>query len=330
MRVLVTGGAGYIGSHTCKALSRSGFQPVVLDNLSTGHRSFVKWGPLLEVDLADRQRLRQILIAERFDAVIHFAAHAYVGESHREPAKYMRNNVINTLNLLDAMLEAGTPRFVFSSTCATYGIPHAVPITELSDQRPINPYGDSKLFVEKVLKWYAEAYGIRWVALRYFNAAGADPEGEIGEDHNPETHLIPLVIRTAMGLQDHVDIYGTDYPTYDGSAVRDYVHVTDLADAHVRAVRYLLEEQPSIALNLGSGRGYSVRDVIDSVERVTGRNIQVHELPRRLGDPSSLVAEATKAKSVLGWEPTYHHLDDIVKTAYAWHKARQLNELSGE
>ncbi len=265
MRVLVTGGAGYIGSHTAKALARDGFEPVVLDNLVTGHRSAVRWGPFVRGDVGDRGLVRRVIRDHRVEAVVHFAACAYVGESIQDPRKYFRNNVANTLALLDAMLDAGVDQIVFSSTCATYGVPDELPIGEDHPQRPVNPYGDSKLFVERMLGAYGVAYGLRSVALRYFNAAGADPEGELGENHDPETHLIPLVIEAALGRRPWVDVLGTDYPTPDGTAVRDFVHVTDLAEAHVRALGHLLGGGESVALNLGTGAGHSVREVIGTV-----------------------------------------------------------------
>lgn len=318
MRVLVTGGAGYIGSHTCKALYQAGFEPVVFDNLSTGHRWAVRWGPVVKADLSNRSAIVSALQEYRVEAVIHFAASAYVGESIQNPRKYFNNNVVNTLNLLEAMLDAGVRYIVFSSSCATYGIPEHIPISEDHPQRPVSPYGESKLFVERALRWYGEAYGLRWVALRYFNAAGADPEGELGEVHNPETHLIPLAIQAALGRRPYLEIYGTDYPTPDGTAIRDYVHVTDLAKAHVLALTYLLNGGESTALNLGTGRGHSVREVVGAVERVSCRRVLVREGPRRPGDPPALVAEATRAKAVLGWEPGFRSLDAIVETAWHW------------
>jgi UDP-arabinose 4-epimerase len=267
-RILVTGGAGYIGSHTAKALARAGFEPVVLDNLSLGHRWAVRWGPLIEGDLADRDALRNLMREYAPEAVVHFAAYAYVGESVANPRKYFRNNVVNTLNLLEAALDAGVGAFVFSSSCATYGMPAHLPIDEAQPQRPINPYGDTKLMVEHMLRRFGEAYGLRWMALRYFNAAGADPEGELGEEHDPETHLIPLAIAAVLGAAPELRIFGTDYPTADGTAVRDYIHVTDLAAGHVAALRYLLGGGASTALNLGTGEGSSVRQVVDTVAGV--------------------------------------------------------------
>ena len=319
--VLVTGGAGYIGSHTCKALAAAGYSPVALDNLVHGHRWAVRWGPFEQADLADREAIERVLRRHDIGAVIHFAAYAYVGESMADPGKYFRNNVAHTLNLLEAMRAVGVGRIVFSSTCATYGVPEAVPIAEGERQLPVNPYGESKLFIERALYWHGAAHGLRWTALRYFNAAGADPDGEIGEDHDPETHLIPLAIETALGRRRELQVLGTDYPTPDGTAVRDYVHVTDLADAHVRALRHLEGEGPSGALNLGTGRGHSVREVIAMVERVSGRKVNARNAPRRAGDPPVLVAAPGRARELLGWEPRWSSLETIVQTAHRWHSA---------
>ena len=319
--VLVTGGAGYIGSHTCKALAAAGYSPVALDNLVHGHRWAVRWGPFEQADLADREAIERVLRRHDIGAVIHFAAYAYVGESMSDPGKYFRNNVAHTLNLLEAMRAVGVGRIVFSSTCATYGVPEAVPIAEGERQLPVNPYGESKLFIERALYWHGAAHGLRWTALRYFNAAGADPDGEIGEDHDPETHLIPLAIETALGRRRELQVLGTDYPTPDGTAVRDYVHVTDLADAHVRALRHLEGEGPSGALNLGTGRGHSVREVIAMVERVSGRKVNARNAPRRAGDPPVLVAAPGRARELLGWEPRWSSLETIVQTAHRWHSA---------
>lgn len=319
MTVLVTGGAGYIGSHTTKALVRAGYQPVVLDNLQNGHRWAVRWGRLIEADLADRGRLASLLRHHAVQAVLHFAAHAYVGESVRDPARYYRNNVVNSLNLLETMRDAGVGTIVFSSTCATYGEPQCLPLTEDHPQKPISPYGDTKLTVERMLHAFGEAYGLRWMALRYFNAAGADPEGEIGEAHDPETHLIPLTIQAALGRRETLQVFGTDYPTPDGTAIRDYIHVTDLADAHVRALQFLLDGGASTAVNLGTGNGYSVRDVIAAVERTGGRLVPLKETARRPGDPPVLVADSTKASTLLGWHPAFPSLEPIVETAWRWH-----------
>lgn len=317
MRVLVTGGAGYIGSHTAKALALGGIEPVVYDNLSLGHQGAVKWGPLVTADLADAEAIRKALITYDVEAVIHFAAYAYVGESVEKPRKYFQNNVANALHLLDAMLDVGVSRIIFSSTCATYGIPNCVPIAEDHPQHPVNPYGDSKLFVEHAMRWYGEAYGMRWVALRYFNAAGADPDGEIGENHTPETHLIPLAIQASLGGSP-LRVFGTDYPTADGTAVRDYIHVSDLAEAHVKAVHYLTSGGRSRAFNLGTGRGYSVCDVVRTIERISGRPVPTQAFPKRAGDPPILIADASVAARELNWRPKWSELDTICETALRW------------
>ena len=317
--VLVTGGAGYIGSHACKALAGAGFQPVVFDNLSRGHREAVRWGPLVEGDLADRQRLCAALIEHKVEAVMHFAAYAYVGESVTDPALYYRNKLGGTLSLLEALREAGIGEIVFSSTCATYGIPDGVPIREDAPQRPVNPYGETKLAIERALHWYAAAYGLRSVSLRYFNAAGADPEGEIGEHHEPETHLVPLVLQAALGHRPHIDIFGTDYPTPDGTAIRDYVHVCDLAIAHMRALERLRGGGGSAAVNLGTGQGHSVREVIAAAELASGRKVPARAAPRRPGDPPALVADPSLAGEILGWHPQHSDLDTIIRTSLAWH-----------
>jgi UDP-arabinose 4-epimerase len=322
MRVLVTGGAGYIGSHTAKALSRAGHEPVVLDNFKAGHRWAVKWGPLAEGDLADQDFVHHTLREFDIQAVIHFAADVLVGESVADPRKYYWNNVVNSLRLLDALAGSSVGHIVFSSSCATYGVPSRVPIPEDHPQFPVNPYGETKLMIERILHDYGPAYGLRWMALRYFNAAGADPDGEIGEDHDPETHLIPLVVQAAQGDRPAIEIYGTDYPTPDGTAVRDYIHVTDLARAHVQALEYLAGGGASTALNLGTGLGHSVREVVAAVGKLCDGRVPVKEGPRRAGDPPALVAEVGKAEKVLGWKPEYAELDLIVETAWKWHAAR--------
>lgn len=316
--VLVTGGAGYIGSHACKTLARAGYLPVVFDDISRGHREAVRWGPLVEGDLADRARLAATLEAHRVSAVMHFAAYAYVGESVTDPSMYYRNNLVGTLSLLEAMRETGVGKIVFSSTCATYGTPASVPISETAPQLPINPYGETKLAIERALHWYGQAYGLRWTSLRYFNAAGADPDGEIGECHDPETHLVPLVLQTALGERAQIDIYGTDYPTPDGTAIRDYIHVQDLAEAHLRALEHLAAGRQSTALNLGTGRGHSVREVIRAAEAVSGRRIKCRETARRLGDPPALVADPDQAAKLLGWYARLSDLDTIIRTAFTW------------
>jgi UDP-arabinose 4-epimerase len=320
MRILVTGGAGYIGSHTAKLLAASGHHPVVFDDLSQGHDWAVRWGPIERGSLSDPERLADVFAAQKVEAVVHFAANALVGESMGNPTKYFRNNTVGTLNLLDAMRAASVGTIVFSSTCATYGNPVRVPIDETHPQAPVNPYGESKLMVEKILRWYGDAYGLKWIALRYFNAAGADPDGEIGEDHDPESHLIPLVIGAAQGTRPAVKIFGTDYPTPDGTAVRDYVHVMDLADAHLRALDRLQSGTPSQAINLGTGRGHSVREVVDTVARVGGKPVPAEEGPRRAGDPPELVAAPARAREVLGWNCQYADLETIVRHAWTWHE----------
>jgi UDP-arabinose 4-epimerase len=317
--VLVTGGAGYIGSHACKILARAGYRPVVFDNMSRGHREAVRWGPLVEGDLADRGRLTAALVEHRVSAVMHFAAYAYVGESVADPAIYYRNNLGGTLSLLDAMREAGVGKIVFSSTCATYGTPDSVPIRETAPQLPVNPYGETKLAIERALRWYGEAYGLRSVSLRYFNAAGADPDGEIGELHQPETHLVPLVLQAALGERAQIDIYGTDYPTPDGTAVRDYIHVQDLAEAHLCALEHVAGGGESAALNLGTGRGHSVREVVRVAESVSGRPIACRDTARRPGDPPALVADPSLAAELLGWRARVSDLETILRTALAWH-----------
>lgn len=323
MRVLVTGGAGYIGSHTAKALAQAGFEPIVYDNLSMGHRWAVQWGPLCEGDLLDTGRLQRIIREFRPAAAIHFAASAYVGESIQAPGKYFQNNVVSTINLLNALCAAEVGHIVLSSTCAVYGSPEMVPIREESAKLPINPYGESKLFVERMLPWYSHAHGLRWAALRYFNAAGADMDGEIGESHCPETHLIPLVMESVLGKRAAVEIFGTDYATHDGTAVRDYVHVCDLADAHVRAFQHLLSGGDNIALNLGTGTGYSVREIIRAVEEKSGRQVPTQYSSRRPGDPPKLIADAARAETILGWRARHSGLSTIIESALNWH-AKQL------
>ena len=333
MSILIVGGAGYIGSHTAKLVAASGHRPVVFDNLVYGHRSAVKWGPLVEGDLADPAAIRRALSEHAVEAVIHFAAYAYVGESMTDPGKYFRNNVAGTINLLDAMVAAGVRDLVFSSTCATYGEPREVPISESHPQNPVNAYGETKLAVERMLRWYGQAHGLRYAALRYFNAAGADPDGDVGEDHSPETHLIPLAIAAAHGRGEPLSIFGTDYPTPDGTAVRDYIHVLDLGQAHLLALAALAQTETaesttgmaaptSLHLNLGTGRGSSVREVITSVEKATGRKVPVREVGRRAGDPPVLVADARQAGAQLGWKPRYPELDAIVAHAARWHGRR--------
>jgi UDP-arabinose 4-epimerase len=324
LSVLVTGGAGYIGSHACKALAAAGYIPVTYDNLSRGHRRAVRFGPFVEGDVGDRASVAAALRAHDISAVMHFAAFAYVGESGTDPALYYRNNVVGTLALLDGMRDAGVDRIVFSSTCATYGLPETVPIAETTPQHPVNSYGETKLTIERALHWYGQAYGLRSVALRYFNAAGCDRGGEIGEEHDPETHLIPLVLRAALGTAPPVSIFGTDYPTPDGTAIRDYIHVEDLASAHVRALDHLAKGGANAALNLATGRGYSVREIIAAVARAVGHDVPYRESPRRIGDPPALVADPSLARSVLGWQAECSDLDTIIGSALAW-EVRQHN-----
>jgi UDP-arabinose 4-epimerase len=322
MSILIVGGAGYIGSQTAKLVAAAGLEPIVFDNLVYGHEWAVKWGPLVRGDLADRALLIDVMKRHRVDAVIHFAAYAYVGESVTNPRKYFGNNVTGTLSLLDAMLDAGVRDVVFSSTCATYGEPVRVPIAEDHPQSPVNPYGETKLAVEKMLHWYGQAYGLRYAALRYFNAAGADPDGEIGEEHDPETHLIPLAIDAALLPTAQLKVFGTDYPTPDGTAIRDYIHVVDLADAHLRALAKLREGSPALRLNLGTGQGHSVREIVAAVEKVTGRAVRLQEAGRRAGDPPALVADARLAAATLGWKPRYAELETIVEHAVRWRERR--------
>jgi UDP-arabinose 4-epimerase len=328
--VLVTGGAGYIGSHTCKALAAAGYLPVTYDNFVHGHRWAVRWGPLVEGDLADSDLLEQALKDYAVKAVIHFAGYAYVGESMSRPGKYFKNNVANTVTLLEAMRLCGVRDLVFSSTCAIYGSPVQETMTEDHPQHPINPYGESKRVVETMLHWWGSAHALRWTALRYFNAAGADPEGEIGEDHDPETHLIPLAIEAALGERAALEVYGSDYPTHDGTAVRDYIHVADLASAHVAALRRLERGGQSAAMNLGTGSGHSVREVIAMVERVSGRAVPVRIAPRRPGDPAALVAGTARAHDLLGWQPRYSLLETIIATAWRWHGTRHSKVRTGQ
>lgn len=322
MNILITGGAGYIGSHTAKAVAGYGHIPVVYDSLERGHRWAVRWGPFVEADLSSPGGVRQTIERHSIEAVIHFAAFALVGESMTHPALYLRNNFVNTLNLLEAMRDTGVSKLVFSSTAATYGYPLEVPIPEDHRKDPVNPYGESKWMSERALHWFAEIHGVQSVALRYFNAAGADPEGEVGELHRPETHLIPLALAAANGDLPYLQIYGSDYPTPDGSAVRDYIHVTDLAQAHVKALDYLVAGGTATALNLGTGQGASVREVVELTGRIAGRPVPARQSPRRPGDPPVLVADPQKAKSTLGWEPSHSSLEEIIETAWRWYLNR--------
>lgn len=321
-RILVTGGAGYIGSHVCKALAARNFEPVTVDNLVRGHRWAVKWGPFEEVDIHDLIMLRNVFESYRPAAVMHFAGYAYIGESIHNPLLYYHNNMSGSAVLLRAILETGVIPLVFSSTCAIYGVPGVSPIPEEHPHRPINPYGWSKLFVERMLADADKAYGLRSVSLRYFNAAGADPGGEIGEAHDPEPHLIPNVL-TAAQENIAVTIYGNDYDTPDGTCIRDYIHVSDIADAHVRALDYLLSSGPSCVLNLANGTGYSVIDVIKAAERVSGTVIRIEQAPRRPGDPPILVGAADRAKQVLGWAPRRPWLETQILDAWNWTKSHR-------
>jgi UDP-arabinose 4-epimerase len=333
LAILVTGGAGYIGSHTARALRRSGYEVVLYDNLSTGFRRLAQGYELVEGDISDEAALRPVLA--RVDAVMHFAAHAYVGESVENPRKYFRNNVVAALSLLNSAVDAGIRRFVFSSTCAVYGVPEQIPITEQTPREPVNPYGASKLFFENALDAYTRAYGLRSVSLRYFNAAGADEGGEIGELHDPETHLIPLALAASSENGPELQVYGSDYPTPDGTCVRDYIHVSDLADAHVRALQHVETQQleksasekgrDALAINLGTGCGHSVLEVIQAAENTTGRPVRRKLGPRRPGDPPILVADPSKAQRVLGWTAK-RNLTDIVSSAWTWMQKNSKGE----
>jgi UDP-arabinose 4-epimerase len=318
--VLVTGGAGYIGAHACKALAEAGYTPVTYDNFVYGHPTAVRWGPLERGDIGDRDRLEMVLKKYNPAAVMHFAAYAYVGESVTKPAKYYRNNVAGTLSLLESMNSCGIDKIIFSSTCATYGMPDQIPIDEDHPQNPINPYGRSKLMIEWILQDFAAAYDLKFVSLRYFNAAGADPDAEIGENHDPETHLIPLVLDVALGGKHRLEIYGTDYDTPDGTCIRDYIHVSDLADAHLLALEYLNDGGQSNVFNLGNGNGFSVREVISTAMNVTGCDIPYLESKKRPGDPAILIGSAEKIRDNLGWRAVHNSLEAIIRTAWRWHK----------
>lgn len=319
MAILVTGGAGYIGSHTVAELLEQGKEVVVIDNLQTGHKDALLGGKLYEGDLRDKELLKRLFAENEIEAVIHFAANSLVGESMKDPVKYFDNNVYGTLCLLEAMDKANVRKIVFSSTAATYGEPEKVPIEESDPTHPTNVYGETKLTMERMMAWFDRVLGIKYVALRYFNAAGAHASGKIGEDHDPETHLVPLILQAALGQRDSIKIFGDDYNTPDGTCIRDYIHVSDLADAHLRAVEYLLGGGDSDVFNLGSGQGFSVKEMIEAVREVTGRDFPVQVTPRRDGDPAVLVASSDKARSVLGWKPLRDNLQDIIGSAWEWH-----------
>ncbi|MCI5221658.1 MAG: UDP-glucose 4-epimerase GalE [Candidatus Electrothrix sp. AR4] len=320
--ILVTGGAGYIGSHTCKLLHEQGYTPVTYDNLVYGHAWAVQWGPFVQGDIRDKELLEKVFAQYQPEAVIHFAAFAYVGESVQQPEKYYSNNVAGTLALLEVMRQYGCKQFIFSSTCATYGNPQLLPLDESHPQQPINPYGRSKLMIEQILSDYSAAYGLLYIALRYFNAAGADQDGGIGEDHSPETHLLPLAIFSALGQLSNIEVFGTDYATADGTAIRDYIHVSDLAEAHVKALDFLNTEKKSQVFNLGTGSGTSVQRIIDTVQKLSGKAVPVKYGPRRPGDPPALIASAEKAASLLGWRPKRSEIGTIIKSALDWHASR--------
>lgn len=330
MNILLVGGAGYIGSNMAKMLCKAGHDVVVLDNLTTGFKELVKYGQLIIGDLADINLLESLFAENQFDGVMHFAANSQVGESMSNPSKYYRNNVANTLNLLDVMVRHNVKNFIFSSTAATFGEPEYVPIDEKHSQKPINSYGASKLMVERILQDYAQAYGLNSVCLRYFNACGADPEGELGECHEPETHLIPLILQAASGRRESISVYGRDYPTEDGTCIRDYIHINDLCSAHALALNYVSNEYESgsLAFNLGNGQGFSVQQVIDVVSKIVyedGCQLNIQQGERRPGDPAVLVADATLAQDKLGWQPEYSDLETIVRHAWAWEK-KQVNK----
>jgi UDP-glucose 4-epimerase len=320
MNILVTGGAGYIGSHCCKALAQKGFHPITFDSLVYGHRRFVKWGEFFKGDAGNPAHLKKCFRQHKIDAVMHFAAYAYVGESVENPLKYYENNVRSTIELLRIAMENGVKTVVFSSSCATYGNPEKTPIDENHPLNPINPYGRTKRMIEEILADFYAAYGLKYVSLRYFNAAGADPDAEVGEDHDPETHLIPLVLDAAAGKRPAISVFGTDYPTADGTCIRDYIHVTDLAQAHILALEQLVDGTGSAVYNLGNGQGFSVLEVIERAAKITGKEIGVENADRRPGDPPVLIASNQKAVKELGWKPQYADLDDIIATAWRWHQ----------
>ena len=319
--ILITGGAGYIGSHTAKAFSKAGYRVITIDNLIYGHKDFVKWGEFVKGDIGDISLLESVFLKYNIDVISHFAAFAYVGESVENPQKYYENNLSKAMILLNYAVKNNVRLFQFSSSCTVYGEPKQIPITELHEEKPISPYGKSKYFFEQILKDYSNSYNIRYSILRYFNAAGADPDGEIGEDHTPETHLIPLILDVAAEKRANIEIFGTDYNTPDGTCIRDYIHVTDIANAHILAAQKSLESENTI-YNLGNGNGFSVIEVIDKVKKITGKNICTIKGKRRDGDPEKLIASSAKIISDLGWKPKYASLDRIIETAWEWHKKR--------
>ncbi len=324
MSILICGGAGYIGSHVNKELNKAGYDTIIFDNLIYGHKEAVKWGRFVKGDLKNTSEIESVFEHNHIEAVIHLAAYAYVGESVENPEKYYYNNVVNTLNLLQVMLKHDCKNIIFSSTCATYGEPASLPITEDMPQNPINPYGATKLMIERVFRDYSKAYGLKFVVLRYFNAAGADPDGEIGESHDPEPHIIPLVLDAASGMREDIKVFGTDYDTEDGSCIRDYIHVSDLAKAHLLALEYLDNKGIPGFFNLGNEKGTSVFEIIESAKRVTGNDFKVVLADRRPGDPAILVGSSKKAKEILKWDPKYADIDIIVEHAWKWHKQRDF------
>jgi len=317
--ILIVGGAGYIGSSVNKLLNKMGYKTIVFDNLSNGHIEFVKWGKFYKGDLGNIDDIEKVFMENKIDCVMHFSAYAYVGESVINPQKYYKNNVSNTINLLDVMLKYGVKKFIFSSTCAIYGIPIQIPIPEDHLQNPVNPYGKTKFMVEEILKDYDKAYGLKYVSFRYFNASGADPECEIGEWHDPETHLIPLSIYNALGITENITVFGTDYPTPDGTCIRDYIHVNDIAKAHILGFEYLMSENKSDFFNLGNGNGFSVKEILDIVSMISGKKLNIVYGKRREGDPPILVGSSKKAYEILGWKPEFDKISDIIETAYRWH-----------
>ena len=323
MAILVCGGAGYIGSHAVRQLIAAGEEVIIVDNLATGHRAAINPAvKFYERDIRDKDTLKKIFAENQIEAVFHFAANSLVGESVKLPLKYFNNNVYGMQILLEAMVEAGVDKIIFSSTAAVYGEPEKIPIDELDATNPTNPYGESKLIMEKIMRWVSAAHGVRYVSLRYFNASGASADGSIGEDHNPETHLIPLILQVPLGKRDHITIFGTDYPTPDGTCLRDYIHVVDLADAHICALNYLCGGGASDIFNLGTGHGFSVKEIIDAAQKVTGLKIKTELGARRAGDPAKLIASGDKARKILGWTPRFDDVEKIIATAWKWHKTR--------